>query len=98
MPEGGANWPRDHGRARARDLRVQVRSADGLAAQRLGSQCAEDRIPLPPGLATFLDEYGVLDQGSGRPQRHVLPFRGRHLLVVDSERDERLGWSPRPLA
>lgn len=91
-------WPRDHGRARVRDLRVQVRGADGAAAQRLGSPCAEDCILLPASLVTFLDEYGVLDEGSGRPQRHVLPFRGRHLLVVDSERDERPGWSPPPLA
>lgn len=91
-------WPRDRGRARARDLRVQVRGADGAAARRLGSPCAEDCILLPPSLVTFLDEYGVLDEGSGRPQRHVLPFRGRHLLVVDSERDERPGWSPPPSA
>ncbi len=91
-------WPRNHRHARARDLRVQVRGAVGAAAQRLGSPCAEDCILLPPSLVSFLDEYGVLDQGSGRPQRHVLPFRGRHLLVVDSERDDRPGWSPAPLA
>ena len=89
-------WPRNHGRARAGDLRVQVRGADGAAAQRLGSPCAEDCILLPASLVAFLDEYGVLDEGSGRPQRHVLPFRGRHLLVVDSEREERPEWSPPP--
>lgn len=91
-------WPRGHARPVRRDLRLQVRGADGAAAQRLGSPCAEDCILLPASLVAFLDEYGVLDAGSGRPQRHVLPFRGRHLLVVDSERDERPGWSPPPRA
>lgn len=91
-------WPPTDARAGSRDLRVQVRGADGPAVERLGSRCAEDCILLPPSLVAFLDEYGVLDQGSGRPQRHVLPFRGRHLLLVDSERDERPGWSPLPLA
>lgn len=91
-------WPPLHARPVRRDLRVQVRGADGAAAQRLGSPCADDCILLPPSLVTFLDEYGVLDEGSGRPQRHVLPFRGRYLLLVDSERDERPAWSPLPLA
>lgn len=91
-------WPRGHARSTRRDLRVRVRGADGAAARQLGRPCAEDCILLPASLVMFLDEYGVLDEGSARPQRHVLPFRGRHLLVVDSERDERPGWSPPPLA
>lgn len=91
-------WPALHARPVRRDLRVQVRGADGAAAHGLGSPCAEDCILVPASLVTFLDEYGVLDGDSGRPQRHVLPFRGRHLLVVDSERDERPQWSPPPLA
>lgn len=91
-------WAALHARPARPDLRVQVRGAEGAAAQRLGGPCAEDCILLPASLVTFLDEYGVLDGDSGRPQRHVLPFRGRHLLVIDSERDERPAWSPPPLA
>lgn len=89
-------WPRGHERPRRGEARVQVRGADGAAARRLGSACAQDCILLPASLVTFLDEYGVLDAASGRPQRHVVPCRGRHLLLVDSERDERPPWSPAP--
>ena len=79
------------------EMRLQVRAADRQAERRLGAPCEDGCILLPSRLISFLDEYGVLDDGvSGRVQRHVLPYRGRHLMVVDSERDERPPWSPAP--
>lgn len=81
------------------DMRLQVRAADRRAERRLGAPCAEGCILLPASLVSFLDEYGVLDEGvSGRTQRHVLPYRGRHLMLVDSEREDRPEWSPAPPA
>jgi hypothetical protein len=79
------------------DLRVQVRGADRQAERRLGTPCPDGCILLPASLISFLDEYGILDDGvPGRVQRHVLPYRGRHLMLVDSEREERPEWSPAP--
>jgi hypothetical protein len=80
------------------EARVQLRSAPAGAEDRLGAPCPDGCILLPASLVSFLDEYGVLDQDApGRTQRHVLPCRGRHLLLVDSERDDRPAWSPAPL-
>jgi hypothetical protein len=77
--------------------RLQVRAAGGGAERRLGAPCPDSCILLPASLIGFLDEYGVLDEGAGgRTQRHLLPYRGHHLLIVDSERDERPAWSPAP--
>lgn len=81
------------------DLQVQVRSADRQAERRLGAPCADRCILLPASLISFLDEYGILDDGvERRAQRHLVPYRGRHLLLIDSEREERPAWSPAPPA
>jgi hypothetical protein len=86
-----------HGSAATRALWLRVRGADREAERHLGRPCAEDCIVLPASLIRFLDGYGVLSDGTDRPQRHVLPYRGRYLLLVDSERDERPSWSPPPV-
>lgn len=79
-------------------VRVQLRSAPTGDEDRLGAPCPDGCILLPASLVSFLDEYGILDQDApGRTQRHVLPCRGRHLLLVDSERDDRPAWSPAPV-
>jgi hypothetical protein len=79
------------------EVRVQMRSVPAGAEDRLGVPCPDGCILLPASLVSFLDEYGILDQDApGRTQRHVLPCRGRHLLLVDSERDDRPAWSPAP--
>jgi hypothetical protein len=78
--------------------RVELRSAPPGGEDSLGAPCPDGCIQLPASLVAFLDEYGILDQDApGRAQRHVLPCRGRHLLLVDSERDERPAWSPAPM-
>lgn len=90
------------GTGRPRDMRLQMRAADRAAERYLGVPGSDGCILLPASLIDFVDDFGLLDgPGEGRaprrPPRHVLPFRGRHLLVVDSERDERPSWSPSPL-
>lgn len=78
--------------------RVQLRSVPAGGEDRLGAPCTDGCILLPASLVSFLDEYGILDQDApARAQRHVLPCRGRHLLLVDSEREDRPAWSPAPM-
>lgn len=90
------------GRGNFVDARLQMRAADRAAERLLGSARSDGGILLPASLVAFIDEFGLLD-GAGpdraplRVSRHVLPFRGRHIVVVDSERDERPDWSPSPL-
>lgn len=80
-------------------LRLQARAADGRAAQRLGSACSDGCVLMPPSLLAFLDRFGLLD--ARMPQQALaddiaLPYRGRFMLVVDSEREERPAWSLGP--
>lgn len=91
------------GTAAHSNMRLQARAADRKAARFLGSAQSDGCILLPSTLISFLDEFGVLDAAgtSARParaDRPPLPYRGRYLLVVDSERDERPQWSPSPEA
>ena len=92
----GAGRVYDFGVQRARrstggfaPLRLQARSAQGTGVARLGTQQSDGCVLLPPSLIAFLDAEGVLDGGA----RGVLPFAGRHLVVVDSERDDRPDWA-----
>lgn len=82
-------------------LRLQLRAADRVLEPRLGSACSDGCILLPASLISFVDEYGLLDgsaeAGSAvRARRAALPYRGRHLLVVDTDRKVRPAWSPSP--
>lgn len=52
-------------------------------------------VLLPPSLLAFLGEYGVLDAGAGSgltPAGELLPFAGRFMVVLDSERGDRPDW------
>lgn len=77
-PEGG--WAPLHLRARA---------ASGEDAAMLGTQRSDGCVLLPRSLVAFLDRHGLLDGASGGP----VPFAGRYLVVVDSERDQRPDWA-----
>lgn len=90
------------GKGKLVDMRLQMRAADRASERLLGTAHSDGCILLPATLVDFIDEFGLLDgagQGEAprRASRHVLPFRGRHIVVVDSERDERPSWSPSPL-
>lgn len=64
---------------------------------------------IPASLNRLLDRYGVLDAAYNElmeaghklwvlpPQREPVPDAGRYLVVVDSQRPERPGWSPAPV-
>jgi len=94
----------DFGRQRTRrgtrggfaDLRLQARAATGRTGALLGQVQSDGCVLLPPGLVAFLDQFGVLDHGRQQgktPAGESLPFAGRYLVVVDSERDERPEWA-----
>lgn len=77
-------------------LRLQARAATGRTGALLGKPQSDGCILLPPDLVAFLDQFGVLDadRREGRtPGGEALPFVGRYLVVVDSERDERPDWA-----
>jgi hypothetical protein len=77
-------------------LRLQARAAVGRTGALLGKAQSDGCILLPPGLVAFLDRFGVLDDGRQEPvtpSGESLPFAGRYLVVVDSERDERPDWA-----
>jgi hypothetical protein len=77
------------------DLRLQARAATGRTGALLGKVQSNGCILLPPGMVAFLDQFGVLDDGrngSVTPAGEALPFAGRYLVVIDSERDERPEW------
>lgn len=77
-------------------LRLQARAALGSSRARLGRPQSDGCVLLPASLVAFLDEYGVLDDARGgglTPAGDVLPFPGRYMVVVDSERDDRPEWA-----
>jgi hypothetical protein len=77
------------------ELRLQARAATGRTGALLGKVQSNGCILLPPGMVAFLDQFGVLDDGrkdSVTPTGEALPFAGRYLVVIDSERDERPDW------
>jgi hypothetical protein len=77
-------------------LRLQARAATGRTGALLGTPQSDGCILLPPGMVAFLDQFGVLDDGRKdglTPAGEALPFAGRYLVVVDSERDERPDWA-----
>ena len=95
----------DFGRQRARyrgprgtasELRLLARAATGPSGALLGQVQSDGCVLLPPGLVAFLDQFGVLDEGrrdAVTPAGESLPFAGRYLVVIDSERDERPEWA-----
>jgi hypothetical protein len=91
----GRQRTRRAGRGGFTDLRLQARAATGRTGALLGQVQSDGCILLPPGLVAFLDQFGVLDDGRGQgmtPTGESLPFAGRYLVVIDSERDERPEW------
>jgi len=92
----GRQRTRRQGRAGFADLQLQARAATGRTGALLGQVQSDGCILLPPGLVAFLDQFGVLDDGRKNgvtPSGEALPFAGRYLVVVDSERDERPEWA-----
>jgi len=77
-------------------LRLQAQAAQGRSRALLGTAQSDGRVLLPPSLVAFLDEHGVLDAGrdpAQTPAGEAVPFAGRHLVVIDSEQEERPAWA-----
>ena len=92
----GVQRTRKLGTSAFSQLRLQARAASGPTGAMLGRPQSDGCILLPPGMVAFLDQFGVLDAGrrdAVTPTGEALPFAGRYLVVVDSERDDRPEWA-----
>lgn len=92
-------------------MRLQIHATDpDYLEPRLGSVQSKGCIRIPATLNRLIDHYGILDAGyesagDGEknrwllmPDRETGPWSGRYLVIVDSARSVRPGWSPLPLA
>lgn len=91
-------------------MRLQVHSTDpDMLEPRVGTAQSKGCIRIPMTLNRFIDHYGLLDADYERAlalgmQMWVLPAdreptaaSGRYLVIIDSQREERPGWSPLPV-
>jgi hypothetical protein len=78
-------------------LHLQAHAARGPGRTRLGRPQSDGRVLLPPSLVAFLDSHRVLDgarsAGRSAAASALVPFSGRYMVVVDSERDDRPEWT-----
>lgn len=76
-------------------VHLQAQAALGRSRARLGVPQSDGRVLLPPSLVAFLDAHGVLDASldARTPAGEELPFAGRYLVVLDSEREDRPDWT-----
>jgi hypothetical protein len=92
-------------------MRLQMHATDpDVLEQELGERHSKGCIRIPARLDAFIDHYGLLDadyeravrDGESlwdlRPDREPTRWPGRYLVVVDSGRQERPAWTPRPSA
>lgn len=106
---GWVRAERGWGRGGTSTMRLQVHATDPVRLEpRLGRAASKGCIRITAALNRFLDRHGLLDaeydaaQAAGRrqwilrPDRAPIPWPGRWLVVVDSQRRERPAWSPLP--
>lgn len=77
------------GRIQVGEVRLCARAADKATMRWLGSARSDGSVLLPPTLLDFLARHGVLD---AKQPSTDLPYPGRLLVVLDSERAERPDW------
>jgi hypothetical protein len=90
-------------------MRLQMHATDpDLLEHQLGMIHSKGCVRIPAALNVFIGRYGLLDAeyelkaNTGarlwvlRADRTPVPSAGRYLVVVDSERQSRPGWSPPP--
>lgn len=73
-------------------MRLQARAADHRGERQLGTACSNGCVLMPASLLDFIDRYGLLDGDAPHPLPLRVPYRGRYMLVVDSEREDRPDW------
>ena len=104
---GWQQVPRGWGDGAVSEMRLQMHATDpDLLEPRLGSTQSKGCIRIPASLNRLIDHYGVLDADYERAQRegsklwvfdsqpNPVPFPGRYLVVIDTERADRPQWSP----
>ena len=106
---GWVNAPKGWGDGRQSVMRLQLHSTDPeLLERRLGSIQSKGCIRISASFNRFIDHYGILDAEYERalaagqtfwvlfPDREPTPWSGEFLVVVDTRRDRRPEWSPKP--
>ena len=106
---GWAQGERGWGKGGMSQMRFQMHATDPDKLEPLlGIRHSKGCVRIPASLNVFLDHYGILDAEyealveSGKSlwvlhsDRQVTPWAGRYIVVVDSERKTRPGWSPGP--
>lgn len=100
---------RGWGEGGASEMRLQMHATDPHTLEpKLGQVASEGCIRIPATLNRFLDHYGLLDadyeaaQAAGKnlrilkPDRQVITWPGRYMVIIDSGAVERPLWSPAP--
>jgi hypothetical protein len=103
---GWQRVPKGWGDHQVITMRLQMHATDpDLLEQRLGTAQSKGCIRIPATLNHLLDHYGVLDAeyerllGEGHrlwmlaDDREPVADAGRYLVIVDTQRSERPGWS-----
>jgi hypothetical protein len=106
---GWAQGERGWGKGGMSQMRFQMHATDPDRLEPLlGIRHSKGCVRIPASLNAFLDHYGILDAeyaqlvDSGKSlwvlksDRQVMPWAGRFIVVVDSQRKSRPAWSPAP--
>ncbi|WP_414695541.1 L,D-transpeptidase [Paraburkholderia sp.] len=106
---GWAQGERGWGKGGMSQMRFQMHATDPDRLEPLlGIRHSKGCVRIPASLNAFIDHYGILDAEyaalveSGKSlwvlksDRQVIPWAGRYIVVVDSERKSRPAWSPAP--
>jgi hypothetical protein len=106
---GWAQGERGWGKGGVSQMRFQMHATDPDRLEPLlGIRHSKGCVRIPASLNTFLDHYGILDAeyaalvDSGKSlwllksDRQITPWAGRYIVVVDSQRKSRPGWTPAP--
>ena len=106
---GWAQGERGWGKGGMSQMRFQMHATDPDRLEPLlGIRHSKGCVRIPASLNTFLDHYGILDAeyaqlvDSGqslwvlKSDRQIMPWAGRYIVVVDSQRKSRPAWSPAP--
>jgi hypothetical protein len=106
---GWVEAPRGWGDGHQSVMRLQLHSTDPeLLEPRLGSIQSKGCIRISASLNRFIDHFGILDAEYERAiaagetlwvlpaDREPTPWSGEFLVVVDTQRDRRPEWSPKP--
>jgi hypothetical protein len=106
---GWVTAPRGWGDGHQSVMRLQMHSTDPeLLEPRLGSIQSKGCIRISASLNRFIDHFGILDAEYERAiaagetfwvlpaDREATPWSGKFLVVVDTQRERRPTWSPKP--